>query len=86
MNNAYESKITISCVSRLSNSGAITYVCRLGFGNFESHIHSPELISASLAALNNMGNSVLLLISLRLAMHENQRRMTRMMFFEMPLC
>jgi len=39
MNNAYESKITNSCVSKLSNSGAITYVCRLGFGNFESHIH-----------------------------------------------
>jgi len=39
MNNAYESKITTSCVSKLSNSGAITYVFRLGIGYFESHIH-----------------------------------------------
>ena len=38
MNNAYESKITTSCVSKLSNSGAITCVAALGLAH-ESHIH-----------------------------------------------
>jgi len=40
MNATYASKITNTGVSKLSNSGAITYAYRLGVGDFESHIHS----------------------------------------------
>jgi len=40
MNGVYEFKTTNSQASNLSNSDAITYVCWLGFGNAESHIHT----------------------------------------------
>ncbi len=43
MNGAYASKITNTCVGKLSNSGAIAYIYRLGVGNFEPHIHSSRV-------------------------------------------
>ncbi len=44
----------------------------------------PELISTCLAALNKMGNSDAMTISLRLAMSENKRFLTCARFFEEP--
>jgi len=39
MNDVGTPKIANTCVSKLSNSGAITCACCLGVGDFEPHIH-----------------------------------------------
>jgi len=43
MHGVYAPKIASTCVSQLSNSGAIACACCLGVGNFESHIHSSRV-------------------------------------------